>query len=277
MYMTSLIKVEWLKMRKYKAFWLIIILTALAYPGVTLISYSIYTDVVGQPSRASQLAKMALGNPFTFPEVWHTLAYFCSLFVFVPAVVVIMMVTNEYSFRTHRQNIIDGWSRNQFITSKLIDVLLITFMITLFFFQAALATGIYNQDRLIWSTWEQIQYVGLFALQTFSQLSIAFFLGFIVRKAFLALGIFIFYFIILENIIVALLRVKAHDEGRISQFLPLEISDRLIPVPAFMGNINKGAYDRAIAAIPTHILLTVLFTLLLWAICYFMNRRRDLK
>lgn len=275
--MTSLIKVEWLKMRKYKAFWLIIILTALAYPGVTLISYSIYTDIVGQPSRASQLAKMALGNPFTFPEVWHTLAYFCSLFVFVPAVVVIMLVTNEYSFRTHRQNIIDGWSRNQFITSKLIDVLLITGLVTLFFFLAALFTGIYNQDRLIWNTWQQIHYVGLFALQTFSQLSFAFLLGFLVRKAFLALGIFIFYFIILENLLVGLLRFKAHDEGQISRFLPLEISDRLVPLPAFMGNINKESYDKAIAAISTHLLMTIIFTLLIWGLCYFLNRRRDLK
>ena len=275
--MNSLIKVEWLKMRKYKAFWLIIILTALAYPGVTLISYSIYTDVVGQPSRASQLAKMALGNPFTFPEVWHTLAYFCSLFIFVPAVVVIMMVTNEYSFRTHRQNIIDGWSRNQFITSKLIDVLLITGMITLFFFLAALVTGIYNQERLIWNTWEQIHNIGLFALQTFSQLSIAFLLGFLVRKAFLALGIFIFYFIILENILVALLRFRAHDNGKISQFLPLEISDRLVPVPAFMGNINKDSYDKAIAAIPSHVLFTIVFTTLIWGLCFLLNRRRDLK
>lgn len=275
--MTSLIKVEWLKMRKYKAFWLIIILTALAYPGVTLISYSIYTDVVGQPSQASQLAKMALGNPFTFPEVWHTLAYFCSLFVFVPAVVVIMMVTNEYSFRTHRQNIIDGWSRSQFITSKLIDVLLITTMITLFFFLAALVTGIYNQDRLIWNTWEQVHYVGLFALQTFAQLSLAFFLGFLVRKAFLALGIFIFYFIILENIFVALLRFKAHDGGKISRFLPLEISDKLIPNPAFIGKINKEAYDSALAAIPFHLVITLVFTFLVWALCYYMNNRRDLK
>jgi hypothetical protein len=122
-----------------------------------------------------------------------------------------------------------------------------------------------------------VHYVGLFALQTFSQLSLAFFLGFLVRKAFLALGIFIFYFIILENIIVALLRFRAHDEGKISRFLPLEISDRLIPNPAFIGKINKETYDNAIAAIPSHLLLTLLFTSLIWALCYFMNSRRDLK
>src|SRR4051812_23219652 len=114
--MNSLVRVEWLKMRKYNAFWWIIGITALSYPGVNYICYMIYDNITNQPSQASKLAKMAIGNPFSFPEVWHTIAYFSSVFVFIPSVVVIMLITNEYSFKTHRQNIIDGWSRNQFIT-----------------------------------------------------------------------------------------------------------------------------------------------------------------
>jgi hypothetical protein len=272
--MTSLLKVEWLKMRKYNAFWWVMIITAISYPGITLISYSSYQSLTNQPSQASQLAKMALGNPFSFPEVWHTVGYLSSLFIFIPAVVVIMLITNEYTFKTHRQNIIDGWGRNQFISSKLIDVILITALITILFFFVSLVTGINSQDRLIWKTWEQVYYVGLFALQTLAQLSIAFLIGFLVRKAFLALGIFLFYFLILENILVLWLKFKAHDEGR---FLPLEISDRLIPRPGFMQRFDKASYDKAISEIPSHIWMTIILTTLIWLICYYLNRKRDLK
>jgi len=272
--MTTLIRTEWLKMKKYNAFWWILGITALSYPGINYIFFMIYDNLVNKPSQAGQLAKMVIGNPYTFPEVWHTVAYASSIFVFIPAVIVIMFITNEYTFRTHRQNIIDGWSRSQFVSSKLVDVLLISLIITLLYVAVALVTGFANQERLLQDTWGQAYYIGLFSLQTFAQLSIAFLIGFLVRKAFIALGIFLFYYIILEPIIVGLLKVYGKDSGR---FFPLEISDRMIPVPAFIGKIDKEAYDRSIAAIPQHVILTVVLTALIWAICYRINNKRDLK
>ena len=131
--MIKLIKTEWLKMRKYTAFWWIMGLTALAYPGINYAFYMVYDDLMNKPTQASKMAKMLIGNPFTFPEVWHTVAYFSSWFVFIPAVVVIMFISNEYSFKTHRQNIIDGWSRKQFITSKLMDVMIISLLISVLY------------------------------------------------------------------------------------------------------------------------------------------------
>lgn len=272
--MKALIYTEWLKMKKYNAFWWIMGITALSYPGINFIYYLGYQSLVNQPSKASQYAKLALGNPFTFPEVWHTVAYSSSLFVFIPAVMVIMFITNEYSFKTHRQNIIDGWSRNQFMASKLIDVGLITLLITLLYFIVCFVTGAINQERLIKDTWGQVHYVGLFALQTFSQLSIAFLTGFLVRKAFLALGVFLFYFIVLENVIVGLLTWK---KSSLADYFPIEISDRLIPRPAFTAALNAESYQKGLDAIPKHVLLTLLLTGLVWLLCFWLNKKRDLK
>ena len=269
-----LIRTEWLKMKKYNAFWWIMGITALSYPGINYIFYMIYDNLVNQPSQAGQVAKMIIGNPFTFPEVWHTVAYSSSIFVFIPAVVIIMFISNEYTFKTHRQNIIDGWSRSQFVTSKLIDVLIISLIITLLFMAVALVTGFANQERLIRDTWGMSYYIGLFALQTLAQLSIAFLIGFLVRKAFIALGIFLFYFIIFEPIIVGLLKAYGNDNGR---FMPLEISDRIIPVPAFIGRIDKEAYDKSLALVQQHVIFTVILTAIIWAICYWLNNKRDLK
>jgi ABC-2 type transport system permease protein len=271
--MTSLLRTEWLKIRKYNAFWWIMGVTALAYPGINYIFYEIYKSIMNQPSEAGQMLKYIIGNPFSFPETWHTVAFCSSLFVFVPAVVVIMFISNEYSFKTHRQNIIDGWSRSQFITSKLVDVLITSAIITLLFIGVALVFGFTNSSSTD-KPWSLAYYVGLFALQTFAQLSIAFLVGFLVRKAFLALGIFLFYFLVFEPISAALLKEYANDIGR---FLPLEMSDRIVPRPAFIGKFNPESYQTALNQVQPHVFYTILLTGLVWLICYRVHNRRDLK
>jgi ABC-2 type transport system permease protein len=273
--MTTLIRTEWLKMKKYNAFWWILGITALSYPGINYIFYMVYDNLINQPTEASRLAKMAIGNPYAFPDVWHTVAYFSSWFIFIPAVVVIMFITNEYTFKTHRQNIIDGWSRGQFISSKLIDVIIVSLIITALYLAVSLVAGFANHTRLIRDTWGSSYFIGLFALQTFAQLSIAFLIGFLVRKAFIALGIFLFYYFIFEPIVVGLLRVYGKDMGR---YMPMEISDRMIPVPGFLGKFQtKESYQKALDAIQQHVLLTVAITAVIWLICYRINSRKDLK
>jgi hypothetical protein len=79
---------------------------------------------------------------------------------------------------------------------------------------------------------------------------------------------------ILEPIAVQVLKVYGNDNGR---YLPLEISDRLVPVPAFLGKIDIEKYNQSISAIPQHVILTVLLTAIIWGICYRINSRRDLK
>jgi hypothetical protein len=101
-------------------------------------------------------------------------------------------------------------------------------------------------------------------------------LGYLIKKAFIALGIFLFYYLIVENIAVAYARFKLDDIGR---FLPFEISDRLIPAPEFFSHFGKDAkasYDHMISLIPEHIIYTILLTAGIWWICYAVHRKRDL-
>jgi ABC-type transport system involved in multi-copper enzyme maturation permease subunit len=271
--MLQIIQTEWLKIRSYRAFWGVIVITALSYPGINYIFYNAHLDITKQGTATGEMAKMLLGNPFAFPETFHTVGFFSSFFVFIPAIVVIMMITNEYTYKTHRQNIIDGWSRNTFLLSKFFDVLLITLLVTLIYIIVALPIGFASTKAPQKDIWSKAYYAALFALQTFSQLSIAFLIGFLVRKAFIALSIFIFYYLILENTAVNLLKLKANDIGR---FLPLEISDRLIPIPAFLGKFNEEAYKANLDAIPRHVGYTLLVTAIIWHICYGINKKRDL-
>lgn len=293
----NLLKTEWLKIKNYPAFWWVFGIITLSYPGINYIMFQAYKEIGTSKNMAAQMANYLLGNPFSFPEAWHTIGYFSSIFIFIPSILVIMLITNEYVFKTHRQNIIDGWSRKEFLTGKMLGVVLISLMVTLIYVLVTLVIGWIQPDQVkevadaiqkntlgVTPTLpapnaegndilKEIRYIPLFALQTFSQLSVAFMVGFLIRRSFIALAIFIFYFMILEPIAVGLMRLKADDLGR---FMPLELSDRLIPVPAFFGKLNLESYNKALEAVTTHTFITIVFTAGIWGLCYYLNSKRDL-
>jgi ABC-type transport system involved in multi-copper enzyme maturation permease subunit len=182
-----------------------------------------------------------------------------------------MFITNEYTYKTHRQNIIDGWGRQQFLLSKMIDVLLVSLLVTILFFIIALIIGYSIISNKTGSVWNETQYLGLFFLQTFSQLSLAFLVAFLVRKAFIALGVFLFYFFA-EAIYAQFAKHQLNDIGR---YMPLEISDRLVPAPRFFFR-QESQWNEAVAQSHIHILYTVLLLFLTWGICFWINKKRDL-
>ncbi|MBC7586734.1 MAG: ABC transporter permease [Chitinophagaceae bacterium] len=274
--MLSLIKIEWLKIKKYPAFWWMLGIVALTYPGVNMMFHGIYDSMTSKTQKGGDMFKMLLGNPFAFPEAWHTVAYFSSWFLVVPAILVIMIISNEFTYKTNRQNIIDGWTRNEFILSKLFDVLIVAVVVTLAYTIIAVSFGFAYSTDLEKMRWiEEWRYIPLFLLQTFAQLSIAFLLGFLFKRSFIALGVFLFYFMILEPIGVGVIQ-KFSSFPSLASYLPLEISDKLIPPATFIGRLNKEAYDKNLMEINIHILYTCLLTTAIWGLCFYINRKRDL-
>ena len=63
--MNTLVRTEWLKMRKYNAFWWIMGITAISYPAINYIFYYvIYEEIRNNPTEAGQLIKMAINKSF---------------------------------------------------------------------------------------------------------------------------------------------------------------------------------------------------------------------
>jgi ABC-type transport system involved in multi-copper enzyme maturation permease subunit len=185
--MLSILRIEWLKIKKYPAFWWMLGIVALTYPGINYIFYKVYEGFTSNKDMSGAMVHSILGNPFAFPETWHSVAYFSSFFIIVPSILVIMIITNEYTYKTNRQNIIDGWSRNEFITGKILDVAIIALVATLTFFLTATFFGLKVKETEGASWTEGLQFIPLFLLQTFSQLSIAFLLGFLIKNIYILL------------------------------------------------------------------------------------------
>lgn len=268
--MLRILEIEWLKIKVYSAFWWVVGIIVVAYPAVTYASLEFYKRILEDPRLPGQAIKASIENPFAFGEVWHTVAYLSSFFIFFPALVVIMLITNEYTFKTHRQNIIDGWTRNQFMTGKFFDVAVLSVLVTLVYFLVCVIVGLSNDQGDV--VGNKIYFLAYFLLQTFSHLTIAFFIGFILRKAIIALGVFIFLFFILEPILV---NVLSAWKVQLGSFLPFEISDRMIPPPALFGKMDPAAYEVEMGKTGNHFFYTLIFTTLIWLLCYRLNTKRD--
>src|SRR5258705_13179109 len=114
--MLNLFKIEWMKMKSYRAFWVLFGAFVLLFP-VTYY-YVAFKFMEETASREEQVLKDMLGNPFKFPNAWLSAGWFGGLFFVMVGMLFILLVCNEVQYRTHRQNIIDGWSRFDFLKAK---------------------------------------------------------------------------------------------------------------------------------------------------------------
>lgn len=226
--MLRLLKIEWMKVKNYRTFWVLSALYLISIFGVNYIAYLIQD----QRPKKNDMASMLLGTPpFQFPEVWQSISYLSSFLLFIPGLLMIISFTNEYSFKTHRQNIIDGWSRKQFIGVKMMLAVVVAIASTIAVFITALLFGIFEGASDF--TFEKVEYVGYFFVQALSYSAVALLFSLFFKRAAIAVGVYFLYAFILENMLWGILKKYVDNVG---QFLPLETTDGLIPMP-FLRNV----------------------------------------
>ena len=213
---------EWLKLRTYAPFWVLIALYAVSLSGV--VGVAVYLDYEGM--QQANLAGLLGGHPvFQYPAAWQMVSYLASYLQFIPALLVILTTTNEFSFRTHRQNILDGWSRNQFLGAKLAVVAALTVFPTVTVAALTLIAAGINKQIPSPNGLEQL---AAFALQTLVYQLFALLTAMVLRRAALAMAAFLLYSVILERIVFGLLCWKA---PAISYYLPLTAANTVLLPP----------------------------------------------
>jgi len=196
-------------------------------------------------------------------------------------------MSNEYSYRTLKQNLIDGLSKKEFVLSKFLTVILFAVISTLFLFIVSMILGLsfsdYNEIGIIFS---DMEYLFAYFLKLVTFFSFCLFLGVLVKRSAFALGFLIIWFII-EKIIYGLLEwefFRGTDiADNISQFFPLEAMSNLIKEPfTRLGAVQSAAnqlgdsftktYDVELSAVVIVLVWTFLF--IYWS--YAILKRRDL-
>jgi ABC-2 type transport system permease protein len=225
--MGTLLRIEWMKIKNYRTFWILLGITVVAIPGVNYAVYNIVNAVTGKGKGGPGLNL----NPFGFPDGWHTVCYASSYLFIMQAILIITLTTNEFSFKTHRQNIIDGWSRGAFLGVKLVGIVMLAVLSTLVVLLTVLGFGFFTKSSgAVVSVWQGSRFLFFYFVQVVSYSMIAFVLSILVKRSGLAIGLFLIYMIV-EQVVMGLLTNLWHVSA--AQYLPEESTDRLIPFPAF--------------------------------------------
>lgn len=234
--MLKLLKIEWLKLRNYRTFWILGSLYLISVVAVSYIGYSVEQRTVAR----EQMLKAVVGTSFGYPDVWQSVSYLSTYLVFIPALLIITFVSNEFTYKTHRQNIIDGWSRLEFISVKIVVALLLSLLSALMVMITVLIIGSFGDTSF---SWDGSIYVFYYFIQTFSYCAFSLLLAVLIKRTGLALGIFLLYAFALENLVGNLLNWRI--ASRPGSYLPLNSTDNLIPFPfarnitrQFMSNLN---------------------------------------
>lgn len=229
--MINLLKIEWLKIKNYTAFKILAIFFGV---GVILVNYVVYIINKNIISN-SEGGKLLSFSPYSFDQTWQTTSYATGYLLILPAMIIIMLISNEYQFKTNRQNIIDGWSRSEFITVKLSMALIIAIISTVLVFLTALGFGFASGSSF--ST-EGISHVGYFFLKSLTYCVFAVLVSVIVKKTGFAIGVF-FIYLAVENFasqMLDMLSVKLKMDGKVDigsagDYLPLNAADGLLSFP----------------------------------------------
>jgi len=224
--MFHLLKIEWLKVKNYRTFWILSALFLISIFGINYIVFNVQQKIYNS-QQAKGMAGMILGAPpYSFPTTWQMTSFVSSFLLFIPGLLMIISITNEYSYKTHRQNIIDGLSRTQFIVVKMLLAVIMALASSVMVFGTALTFGFIDGSSSL--SFESFQYIPYFFIQALSFSSVALLIGVLCRRSGIAIGVYFLYTVVLENVCAGLLNHYANYSGR---YLPLQTTDNLIPLP----------------------------------------------
>lgn len=222
--MFKLLEIELRKLIPYRFFWLAVAAYGILMPALFASLYKFNLNLRG----------FEIGfNFYNFPEVWNNTTYIASWFNLLLYVFALQIVTNEYQFRTMRQNIIDGLSPWQALGAKFLLMLLFSLCSTVFVGLVALVCGLtmsetHDQSQMF----VHIEYLGYYFAQLMGFLSLALLIGNLVRKGGMAVMAFVAYILIAEPI----LRFRFLPK-EIGPYLPGSAIGGLVPnpLPSYLG------------------------------------------
>ncbi|WP_324023198.1 ABC transporter permease [Maribacter sp. BPC-D8] len=171
---------------------------------------------------------------FNFPYIWHFNTFITAFFKLFLAIVIVSMMSNEYSNKTIKQNLIDGLSKKEFILSKFLTVITFALVSTIFVFLVSLVLGlIYSDFTEISIILSDLEFLFAFFIKLTGFFSFCLFLGVLVKRSAFALG-FLILWQVFEGIFRGIIRWKFFDGETtdvIMGFFPLQAMFNLIKEP----------------------------------------------
>lgn len=286
-----LLKIEWMKLKGNKSFWIFSIIFMVFLPFIVVLIPSLFG---GEVSGGVKLYPLM---PKTAENTWYIVTLTSSYFtMFILAFILIYHVVNEFSYRTVRQNVIDGYTRMQYMQGKLILMLFLAILATAYvFFTGLIATSYFSsvpRDEITnftemmggmtgvkpvpieyGSLMEGVSMVGNYFLQILGYFSFAMLISFLLRKGALAILVFFSSFLI-ESVIIRNM-LSAYGYEKMIPYLPLKSMDVLLPNPEI--NILMAGMSASNPATVQNIVVVLAYTGLFILCSILLFKKRDIS
>jgi ABC-2 type transport system permease protein len=276
--MIKLLKIEFKKILTYKIFWILAGLYFLFLAlGLLMAEFMINKQIDSINSR------MPIPFPhitiYFFPWIWQNMTFFATIrYVLIfPAIIIIILITNEFTFKTIRQNVINGMSKAEFITSKLLLISLISVIMTVLLTIGTLIIGLAHTSGITAGlVFERSSFIIGFFVTMLTVQVYALFFGFLLRNTGLSIALFTLYAFIVEPILYYFLKSPIVFENKISPYLPLNAVLRVTEYPSvqvlktFMGITLQDSVSFTACLIPLG------YAALMVGIVYWVLVKKDL-
>lgn len=260
--MMRLFRFECLKIFGFKSFWMFLI----GYMTVVLLAVWSGEQMIRRFMADLPLRPLAL---LESPMIFHTLAYVSGYFDLFLALIVIYAVTNEYQYKTLRQHLIDGLSREKVVLGRglliiLLKIISFAWLVGLGFVFAHSSEG---ETQTVLPIMELM--VGFF-LQGFGYLTLALLVATFVKRPIPAAAVFLAWSFMGEMVIGSL--ANWYSGFEVKAYLPLQTFSGLIPSPLklFRESGSEAFLDH------TFLLIAVGYLILFWLLTYLKTKFSDL-
>ncbi len=276
--MIKLLRIEARKVLSYKIFWILTGLYFLFLAGGIVLAEVIINNMVNGMNKNLPIPLPHITMYF-FPDIWQNLTFFASLrYVLIfPAIVIIILITNEFTFKTIRQNVVTGMSKQEFLISKLQLIFVLSFVIALFVMVGIFILGLLHSDAAgMELMWKKFSFIPGFFIQVFSFLIFAFFLGFLLRNTGLSIAIFVLYTLIVEPILSGVTKIPSLKMENVSHYLPVNSVMNVVEYPyipvlkTIMGLKIQDSVSLLDCGVP------LLYSVVMIAIVFLVMQKKDL-
>ncbi|MDB4031710.1 ABC transporter permease [Flavobacteriaceae bacterium] len=171
---------------------------------------------------------------FNFPYIWHFNTFVAALLKIFLAIIIVSMMSNEYTYKTIKQNLIDGLSKKEFIASKFLTVVLFSIVSTVFVAVISIILGSIYSDYTEWGiVFTDLRFLVAYFIKLVGFFSFCLFIGILVKRSAFALG-FLILWQMFEGFARGMIRWKLFDgetTDAIMGFFPLNAMFNVLKEP----------------------------------------------
>ena len=253
-----LLRAELRKILPYRTVWIILLL------------YAVLLWLFVAAGGSVTLNGQQLGESlYVFPQLWDKLAYVASYFTMLLGILLIILITDEFQFRTFRQQVIDGGSVAGLVQNKLAVSGLLAGFGMLVVLVAGFYFGLTRAADTVGQAFAGLPAVLFYGVQVLGLLALAGVVAVLVRRSGAAILLFLLYLWVVEP----LARLSLPDT--LDRYLPAKVFNSLTPMPG--QQLLDTLAGPSMALLPSEALpIALIYAALFWGLTYLLLRSRDL-